>query len=537
MTNIISGTFKAMVAGVKQLPKRRMTMRYPDVQIDLRGYYTYDPKLGVAKAGYKGRHILWLDKCTGCQLCSIACENISQAIEMVKVSRAQPNNKKSIFPQVDYAKCVFCGLCIDPQTPVMTNPGLKTIQEISIGDKVLTHTGEYKPVTKIWDMRFTGQLYRIYVYGKPEPLICTSDHPIVAVLRRRSRKKDGRLLRVTEPLQFFKPGMLKRGDYLVSPIPKKEIPIEIYTQEISLYKRGNVKKLLELAATGDLFRLVGYYLSEGHCESGRVVNFSFHLKETYLVQDCASLLKHYFGKSATIKRNGINGVRVVLYSASAVQFFSQFGIGVENKKIQDWAFFAESTKQVQLIRGFWLGDGCRIRQPRQSYLNFTTTSRVLAFQLQQILGRLGIVATLEMNKNVNKRTSYHIDVFGKWAIRLAELMKVDFTHSPSKHTDKFLIDSNYIFMPIRKIEASWVENHRVMDVTVDDDHTFAPVGLATSNCVDACPFYALGMTPDFNLVSTSKKALVYSPEKLAVPPSLTRPKVEFKIEQDEAYHD
>ncbi len=90
-----------------------MTLRYPESQTELQSYYTYDPKLGVAKPGYKGRHILWLDKCTGCQLCSIACENISQAIEMVKVNRAQPNNKKSIFPQVDYAKCVFCGLCVD----------------------------------------------------------------------------------------------------------------------------------------------------------------------------------------------------------------------------------------------------------------------------------------------------------------------------------------------------------------------------------------------------------------------------------------
>jgi NADH-quinone oxidoreductase subunit I len=113
LTNIVTGTFKSLYAGLRQLPKRRMTMRYPDVQTQLAGYYTYDPKLGVAKAGYKGRHILWLDKCTGCQLCSIACENISQAIEMVKVGRQQPNNKKSIFPQVDYAKCVFCGLCVD----------------------------------------------------------------------------------------------------------------------------------------------------------------------------------------------------------------------------------------------------------------------------------------------------------------------------------------------------------------------------------------------------------------------------------------
>ena len=52
MTNIITGTFKALIAGVKQLPKRRMTMRYPEVQTQMASYYTYDPKLGVAKAGY-----------------------------------------------------------------------------------------------------------------------------------------------------------------------------------------------------------------------------------------------------------------------------------------------------------------------------------------------------------------------------------------------------------------------------------------------------------------------------------------------------
>ncbi|MDG7000262.1 MAG: 4Fe-4S binding protein [Nitrososphaerota archaeon] len=91
-----------------------MTMQYPNVQTQMANYYTYDPKLGVGKAGYKGRHILWLDKCTGCQLCSIACENISQAIEMVKVPTiVKRQNKKSLFPQVDYAKCVFCGLCVD----------------------------------------------------------------------------------------------------------------------------------------------------------------------------------------------------------------------------------------------------------------------------------------------------------------------------------------------------------------------------------------------------------------------------------------
>jgi NADH-quinone oxidoreductase subunit I len=67
----------------------------------------------VGIAGYKGRHILFHDKCTGCQLCAIACEDIAEAIAMPKVEEEWKHNKKAIMPQIDYGKCVFCGLCVD----------------------------------------------------------------------------------------------------------------------------------------------------------------------------------------------------------------------------------------------------------------------------------------------------------------------------------------------------------------------------------------------------------------------------------------
>ena len=57
--------------------------------------------------------MLFHDHCTGCQLCSIACEGVAEAIAMVKVPEEQKQNKKSIMPQIDYGKCVFCGLCVD----------------------------------------------------------------------------------------------------------------------------------------------------------------------------------------------------------------------------------------------------------------------------------------------------------------------------------------------------------------------------------------------------------------------------------------
>ena len=41
----------------------------------------------------------------------ISC--VAEAIAMVKVPEEQKQNKKSIMPQIDYGKCVFCGLCVD----------------------------------------------------------------------------------------------------------------------------------------------------------------------------------------------------------------------------------------------------------------------------------------------------------------------------------------------------------------------------------------------------------------------------------------
>ncbi|MBI2184011.1 MAG: NADH-quinone oxidoreductase subunit I [Thaumarchaeota archaeon] len=104
----------AFASGVQHLFKRRFTFRYPEQKLEFEGEgYLYDPKTQVGISGFKGRHLLHMDKCTGCQLCSLACENIAMAIEMVPIEGQWPRNKKSIFPQIDYGRCVFCGFCVD----------------------------------------------------------------------------------------------------------------------------------------------------------------------------------------------------------------------------------------------------------------------------------------------------------------------------------------------------------------------------------------------------------------------------------------
>lgn len=109
-----SGIIKALNSGTKHLAKPRFTLRYPEKKLKMVGDgYRYEPQTGVGIAGYKGRHMLLHDNCTGCQLCAIACEGVAEAISMVKVQENWKQNKKAIMPQIDYGKCVFCGLCVD----------------------------------------------------------------------------------------------------------------------------------------------------------------------------------------------------------------------------------------------------------------------------------------------------------------------------------------------------------------------------------------------------------------------------------------
>src|SRR5207245_11652394 len=89
------------------------------------------------------------------------------------------------------------------------------------------------------------------------------------------------------------------------------------------------------------------------------------------------------------------------------------------------------------------------------------------------------------------------------------MMGIPFDHNPSKFVDKFLMNEDYVFSPIESISSSHVTNREVMDITVEDDHTFVGQGIVQHNCVAACPFDALFMTTQYELPSSHQPSHRY----------------------------
>lgn len=436
-------------------------------------------------------------------------------------------------------KLLFLGSsCFRPGTLIITSNGFKNIEDIKIGDKVLTNKNNFKNVHHITKKEYVGNLKRVKFSGWGD-IFCTPDHEI---LTKNGYKKadelnqnDYALVLLNVPIETNDNVEMFDDEYKIMYNSYKDIlngsdPKEIIKKyDIFKMRSGMVygwkrnkpqysymkNDILDLKDR--LSELCGYFLAKGWLsgiETGkRGGRHDVMLSPGYdkkFADDIKNLMenifgiKTHFGLYKTSYKVGYHSNKM------AFKFFKQF-YSDENehkshtKMIPEFIMNSSNDSVKQLIKAYWRGDGhYTMRKDRiNQYIAVSaSTSKILIYQLQQLLLRFGIITTINFrnkppktriiskkhndNREVNQRVQWELKITGKYAIDFIENIldiKLDnkFTGSYKSHYSNIFSDK-YLEVRVRKTTDVEYSGY-VYDLSVEDDISYTANGVAVHNCI------------------------------------------------------
>ena len=384
------------------------------------------------------------------------------------------------------AEVTYIEGCFTKGALVTTNPDYKPIEQIKVGERVLTHVGEYRRVYHTQERPYSGPLYTIEVYGDAtQRLEVTEEHPFLYVKRTRPNERNHRWR-----VQWGTPRDLHRLDYLAVPInrivesmPSHVVPVSFRGQD----------EAVDLPSTPALFRLAGYFLAEGSTNARGYLCFAFGESEREWIDDVKRLLHETFGvtKVDEFPHRQNHGISLVVSDAKLARAFRQaFGESAATRRIPQWMMLETPEKQRELILGVFRGDGNyynqRNKHGRKEIFRITTISPVLARQVRDVLLRLGVFAFLNQRsrKHEGRQTMYVVGIGGGFASAFGQLVGVRVRRSlhGKPRATMFTVDGRYAYVPIKRITKRMAKNIPVYNFSVEGDESYVAGGVAVHNC-------------------------------------------------------
>lgn len=381
--------------------------------------------------------------------------------------------------------------CFTAGHKIASKDGHKLIEDMVVGDKVLTHKGVLKNVYHTQIRPYTGDLYTISVYGmSPFPINCTKEHPLYVSRRKLKNERNKNF-----DCAWVAAENLKKGDYLAVPINSKVISKK--TKEFNVLYKGK-KFTMNMPLTNDIFRLFGYYLAEGSIEDRGYLKFSFGSHEREYIEDVKNIIRNTFNykKFHEFTYKDRNGVELVISSAKIARIFKDFGTSAKEKSVPLWIMNESLERQKELIVGYYRGDGNyynkRTKHGRKELFRMNTISENLAWQVRDVLLRLGIVSFINARdrSKENRQVMYTIGISGEFTIPFGGIVstKIKQTLNNKKRATMFFIDKSYAYFPIREIQKDSVRNVPVYNFSVEEDESYTVNSIAAHNCT--APVYS-----------------------------------------------
>lgn len=383
----------------------------------------------------------------------------------------------------DYDLLMGGSPCFAEGTMIKTIEGFKEIQDIKVGDMVLTHTGTYK---KVYDtMNRTANNYCIVTGENMEKIVCTPNHPFYTKTMNRKYEKSKYKRKLSEecswtPVEHFKKIKNTRNEiqthtYLCSVTDT----IEQYPTYNGTEMKVNqfvtqIKNELDLQDE-NLWYIIGRYLGDGWLKykykknkkllSGVVICCGKD-EEKELEEKVKATNLHYY------KNEERTTFRFTIINLELATYLLQFGQGAKNKHLIKDVYFLPSNLMKHFLNGYLDADGYYTTNTR----TYVSVSKQLAYGIKYLI-----------NKHYNKPCGLHIENARTHTIENRKVQGSNTYLGISPIEDKkqkhYFVEDNYIFTPYKNVEYI-NEPIKVYNFSVEEDESYTANGIVVHNCTN-----------------------------------------------------
>jgi hypothetical protein len=342
--------------------------------------------------------------------------------------------------------------CVAGDTPILTSAGLKTADQVEVGDYVLTHEGRYQPVTHVFED--TNDCYE--VRGQSSfPLTVSCDHRFFGAENEATPKQKRRLL----PLGWHDvEHLIDHQVHWATPMSFPELPIPWPDAPFEMR-----------SLTYDFWWLVGRYLADGYFDGRRIIWFVPPPKQDAMYAALDRLLVHHY----TTERAHSSAAGITVCSKPLGRWLVQhFGARADGKTIPAWALGMDVAYRQALLDGYIAGDG-HFDAGRKRW-QVSTASKALAVGAQLLAQSLGYTVNCSI---VQPKTTEIAGVALKAKPKLAYFLQivpngrpVAMAHLGPGYPGGPVPEVSYVAARVRSIEP--VGKRKIYDIRVAEDHSY-----------------------------------------------------------------
>jgi len=389
------------------------------------------------------------------------------------------------------SKTPHIAMCMPAGSDIYLGDGkIKNIEDIKVGDMVLTHKGEQKKVIELMNRNITEEIIEFKTYGYSEPICLTKEHPILTIKADKCINNrhyfrcwncNAKGCPNKESSWNLKPewvnaGELTERDIILFPITKSN---ERDIQTINIEGK-------ELPVSENLMNVLGSYIAEGYSQASGI-KFGFGKNDEDVVENITEALYELGYSPKETRKAPVIEIAINSYSLSRYIKSNFGGTGLE-KHLPEWVINLPSEKLIHLIKYYFYGDGCDSGR----LVKVSSVSQRLIFQLRDILLRMGIFGSISKldrkgttikieGRTVNRNDLYELVFTGHDKALFKKIILGE--DEPDTYNKFKFVDAAYAYLAVKEINKIQY-NGKVYNFEVEDNNSYCTPYHIVHNCIN-----------------------------------------------------